>query len=73
VDGLLLHDPEDSRELAALIRKLISGPALRTQLAEAAADTAQQFTWDRNAAETWKFLNEVAARKQRSGHLDAQS
>ncbi len=73
VDGLLLHDPEDSRELAALIRKLISGPALRTQLAEAAAATAQQFTWDRNAAETWKFLNEVAARKQRSGHLDAQS
>ncbi len=64
VDGLLLRNPEDSRELAALIRRLAEDGLLRERLAEAAAHAALQHTWDRNAAETWNFLNAVAARKK---------
>ena len=63
VDGLLLQNPEDSYELARLLRRLATDRALQEQLSEAAAITARQHTWDRNAAETWKFLNEAAARK----------
>jgi glycosyltransferase involved in cell wall biosynthesis len=64
VDGFLLRDPEDHMELAGRIRQLAGDPALRERMGTAAALTAQQHTWDRNAAETWQFLKDAAARKQ---------
>jgi glycosyltransferase involved in cell wall biosynthesis len=72
-NGLLLRDPEDSHELAALLRTLHSDAALRERLGVAAAQTAACETWDRNAADTWKFLEEAFARKVGSspGHGSA--
>jgi UDP-glucose:(heptosyl)LPS alpha-1,3-glucosyltransferase len=51
VDGLVLEDPTDAAALAQLIRCLYTDAGLRRRLGENAARTAQQLTWERNAAE----------------------
>lgn len=66
VDGFVLGDPEDHAELAERISRLSSDSALREKMGDAAAQTAKQHTWDRNAAELWQFLQDAAARKQAS-------
>lgn len=58
-DGYVLADPEDSAALARLIHRLHEDSNLRTLVGENAARTAQSYTWERNAEETWKFLVEV--------------
>ena len=63
-DGLVLHDPEDPRELAALLRRIYSDAVLRSRIAEEAARTAANHTWERNAAATWDFLTAALARKR---------
>ena len=65
-NGLILRDPEDSRELASLLRKLYSDAALREKLTEEAARSAGRETWDRNAADTWEFLKAAHAKKTRT-------
>lgn len=62
-NGFVLHDPEDSRELAGLLRSLYGDAALREKLADEAARTAARETWDRNAADTWELLQLAYARK----------
>lgn len=64
VNGLLLRNPEASSELAGLIRRLTNEPELRGRLGDAAARTAKRHTWERNAAATWNFLKEAAARRR---------
>jgi glycosyltransferase involved in cell wall biosynthesis len=64
-DGLVLRDPEDAQELVALLRKVYSDVSLRMKIAEQAARTAAEHTWDRNATATWEFLNAALARKRR--------
>src|SRR6202040_3286565 len=51
-NGFVLRDPEDSSELAGLLRSLYVDAALREKLANEAARTAARETWDRNAADT---------------------
>jgi glycosyltransferase involved in cell wall biosynthesis len=63
-DGFVLRDPEDSRELAALLNKLYSNIALRLKIGVQAATTAAEHTWDRNAKTTWEFLEAALARKR---------
>jgi UDP-glucose:(heptosyl)LPS alpha-1,3-glucosyltransferase len=63
-NGLVLRDPEDSHELAALLRRIYSDASLRRKIAEEAARTAANHTWDGNAAATWEFLTAASARKQ---------
>ena len=63
-DGFVLRDPEDSRELAALLRAIYSDVSLRSKIAEEAARTAAEHTWNRNAAATWEFLTAALARKR---------
>jgi glycosyltransferase involved in cell wall biosynthesis len=55
-DGLVLSDPTDASVLADALRGLHANPSARTSLGDAAAVTAQTYTWDRNAAEVWKWL-----------------
>jgi glycosyltransferase involved in cell wall biosynthesis len=55
-DGFVLSDPCDSVALARLLRRLYEQPELCRRIGENAARTAQQYTWDRNARETWSFL-----------------
>ena len=64
-DGFVLRDPEDSRELAALLRKVYSDLPLREKVAEQAARTAAEHSWDRNATATWEFLTAALAKKRR--------
>jgi glycosyltransferase involved in cell wall biosynthesis len=63
-DGFVLRDPEDSRELAVLLRKVYSDVAVREKVAEQAARSAAKHTWDRNATATWEFLTATLARKR---------
>jgi len=62
-NGMILRDPEDSQELARLLRALCANPDLCRQIGQEAWVTAQQQTWDRNAEAVWQLLEEVAARK----------
>jgi glycosyltransferase involved in cell wall biosynthesis len=55
-DGLILPDPTSAPVLSDLLRGLYANPAARTTLGAAAAVTAQSFTWDRAASETWQWL-----------------
>lgn len=63
-NGLLLRDPEDFQELAALLRRLCADASLRLRMGEAAAGTAAQQSWDCNAAGTWELLNAALAQKR---------
>ena len=51
VDGLILQDPNNVAGLAERIRWLYEHPEQRESIAEKAAVTASQYTWDRNGVE----------------------
>ena len=53
-------DPEDANSIARALRQLIESPDLRAQLAQAAFDRAQAFSWKRCADETFEFLARIA-------------
>jgi UDP-glucose:(heptosyl)LPS alpha-1,3-glucosyltransferase len=59
-DGFVLGDPQDSAALSQLISRLYEQPELRCSVGENAARTAQSFSWERNASETWEFLQKAA-------------
>jgi glycosyltransferase involved in cell wall biosynthesis len=65
-DGMILQDAQNSQELAGMLRTLHADPGMYRQMGEEACKTAQQQSWDRNAAEAWEFLEEAAAKKKRS-------
>jgi len=65
-NGFVLQDPEDPRELAGLLHKIHSNSSLRAKIANEAARSAAEHTWDRNAAATWEFLTATLAQKQLS-------
>ncbi len=65
VDGFVLNDPRDAKELAHLIRLLHQNPELRHRIGENAARTARQYTWDKNAAEMVKLFEYSVWRKKR--------
>jgi UDP-glucose:(heptosyl)LPS alpha-1,3-glucosyltransferase len=60
LDGFVLSDPQDSGALAGLISRLYEQPELRRSVGENAARTAQSYSWERNASETWDFLSKAA-------------
>jgi glycosyltransferase involved in cell wall biosynthesis len=68
VDGFILQNPEDPAPLAELLTRLCQQPGLCHSLGENAARTAHSYSWERNAAETWEFLNRAAL-----GHSNLQS
>jgi UDP-glucose:(heptosyl)LPS alpha-1,3-glucosyltransferase len=63
VDGLVLQDPNDVTGLADRIRWLYEHPELRERMAEQAATTASQYTWDRNGEEMRAIFAEALRRK----------
>ncbi len=66
VDGLILKDPRNPEELAALIRRVYEDPELRTRLASQAPRTALAYTWDRAAEALHRVLQEfIQARRGR--------
>ena len=58
--GLILRQPEDAEELAALLRRLYEDRSLRRDLGEAAAKTTNGLNWDSNFRKTLNFLEETA-------------
>lgn len=64
VDGFVLPDPCDVAALSSLVRRLYEDPGLRLRTGENAARTAQSYTWDRNARETWDFLIAAITKKR---------
>jgi glycosyltransferase involved in cell wall biosynthesis len=65
-DGFILRDPQNSEQIAQLLRELYSSPRLCQSIGERARVTAERQTWDLNAAKTWEVIKNVAARKQSS-------
>lgn len=65
-NGMILRNPQDSGELAALLRELCASPGFCEQIGREAALTAGQQTWDRNAEAVWELLNQAATKKSRS-------
>jgi glycosyltransferase involved in cell wall biosynthesis len=63
VDGLVLKDPRDARELIGLIRRVLQDVGLRHRLGERAVQSARRYTWDRNAAETAAFLDKAMSQR----------
>jgi glycosyltransferase involved in cell wall biosynthesis len=55
-DGLILSDPTNAGMLADLLRGLYANAAAQSSLGNAAAATAQNWTWDRNATAMWQWL-----------------
>jgi UDP-glucose:(heptosyl)LPS alpha-1,3-glucosyltransferase len=73
VDGLILRDPRDAVSLAQMIRRLYQDQAYRTSLGRKAAETAEQFTWERNGRELAAIFSDIIARNTRpSGDTQTQ-
>jgi len=60
LDGFVVSDAQDSVALSRLIARLYEHPDLRRSVGESAARTAQSYSWERNASETWEFLCKAA-------------
>ena len=65
VDGFVLEDPTDSRQLAEFIRRIYENADLRRELSARAEATAQQYTWQRNAEEMKKVFEGCLREKGR--------
>ena len=61
IDGFVLSDAQDSLALSRIISRLYEQPELRRSVGENAARTAQAYSWERNARETWEFLLRTAS------------
>jgi glycosyltransferase involved in cell wall biosynthesis len=70
VDGLVLENPRDAGKLAALIQRLLESAELRHRLGEHAATTARTYTWDRNAEQLHRVIQQTLA--QMTAHGGAQ-
>ena len=64
-DGFVLSDPQDTQTLAHLLDRLLADPELSHRVGEAAARTAQNWTWDRNAQAVWELLVRITESKDR--------
>jgi glycosyltransferase involved in cell wall biosynthesis len=60
-DGFVLSDAQDSVAFSRIISRLYAQPDFRRSVGENAARTAQSYSWERNASETWEFLSKAAA------------
>jgi len=61
IDGFVLRDPQDAQRLASIIQQLYSQGPLRESIGEAAAKTANAWTWELPAAQVWALLQDSAA------------
>ncbi|GAC1686377.1 MAG: hypothetical protein PVS2B2_25310 [Candidatus Acidiferrum sp.] len=63
VDGFILKNPEDEKEIAALLRRLATDSQRCARMGDNASQTAARHSWDRNAADTWEFLLQTLRNK----------
>jgi len=68
VDGLIIQDPNDPKELATQIRRVCEDSNFRRQLGENAARTSLRYTWDQNGEQMKEiFTNVLRHKKVRAG------
>jgi UDP-glucose:(heptosyl)LPS alpha-1,3-glucosyltransferase len=72
VDGFVLSDPRDPIVLSRLLRRLYQDPELCARIGANAAGTAQSYTWDRNARETWDVLMATLPKKKCQGEASTE-
>ena len=58
-DGGVYFDPEQPDSIAAAIGRILTEPDLRTTLADRARVYSREYSWQRCADETWRFLVET--------------
>ncbi len=63
VNGLLITDPGDIKDLAAKIKLLLSNADLRKAIGERARETAEELSWDRVTQKTLEVYNTVLNRQ----------
>ena len=73
VDGFVVRDPEDTQALVRVIQQLHGDEALRHRVGEAAARTAQEWTWDRCAAQVWELLQDLVRMRDREAFRSANA
>jgi len=59
--GGVYFDPEDAKDIAQALHKMIVSPDLRTKAAQYSFQRAQAYSWRRCANETFGFLARIAA------------
>lgn len=62
VDGFVLRDPRDPQELASLLEELFHHQEQRERIAQAAAQKASGWTWDRNAEAVFQLIESTHVR-----------
>jgi glycosyltransferase involved in cell wall biosynthesis len=67
LDGFIIRDPYDAQTLSQLLERLQADPYLRRKVGEAAATTAIEWDWNRNAAAVWELLKSAQAKKHPAG------
>jgi glycosyltransferase involved in cell wall biosynthesis len=65
VDGFVLRDPDDVAALAQIFERLHRDTDFKNYIGEAAARSAQEWTWDRSASLLWANLNRIAYKHER--------
>jgi glycosyltransferase involved in cell wall biosynthesis len=58
-DAGIYFDPEDTEEMASVLRRLIASPGEREKYSSMAYERAQAYTWERCAEETFSFLRKI--------------
>jgi glycosyltransferase involved in cell wall biosynthesis len=56
----VFFNPEHPVDIARALRELIESPQTRTELTRASYERAQEYSWQRCAKKTFRFLSEVA-------------
>ena len=59
IEGLIVNDPWDVAQLAAVLGRLASDPALRKRLGEAGRRRVESNTWDETARQTMAVYQEI--------------
>jgi glycosyltransferase involved in cell wall biosynthesis len=71
MDGFVLRNPEDSRELAGLLRTLCSNSELCRRVGQQARAAAIRNGWDANVDQLWGLLETTA--EQKKAYLNTRS
>lgn len=71
VDGKtgFLVRPNEPREMARAMKRIVDSPALVSELGSAGRRFAEGFTWDRSASDTLRHLEEIVAAPARGSTL----
>ncbi|HEV2122569.1 MAG TPA: glycosyltransferase, partial [Chloroflexota bacterium] len=60
-DGALLVNPEDTATFSETLRRVLTDPDLRAELATRGMQQASTFSWDETARQTYAAYQQVAS------------